>query len=412
METEAASDSVTIEDLNAEEAKVYMGGTILICILSITGVIGNIHVLVVYIFRMKQSNHRVFIICLAFLDLITCVVGMPFVVTNLLRPFMFYDTTLCKILTFYNFFICISSAGILIVISVDRYRKICIPLGKQMSQTVAMAMCMVSMGASLMLSWPGLVLYGSSPLPTSHPDIVGYECNVLAELKETNYPIYFNGALLFVSVSSFIVLAVLYSIIGKVIWNHRVFRQQSEEVNTEFTNMQMSDTHTSVNPPEPNFHSGSSDSNEYTQASEADDKTDTPRKSDMTETLDNPRKMSSNIDQRRRSSIVGQRRKSKTLTSAQRASNKFDRTKRTTMMLFWITIIFFISYIPYLVLRIVSYMNPQWYPGMSYGGKVTYNTVLWCVYINNMANSIIYGFCDQRFRNEIILGYRKIFRCN
>jgi cholecystokinin A receptor/hypocretin (orexin) receptor 2 len=350
---------------------------------------------------MKQSNHRVFIIFLAVLDLITCTVGMPFVVSNFLKPLTFYDTTICKILTFYNFFICISSAGILIVISVDRYRKICIPLGKQMSQKLAKSMCLLAMGLSLLCSWPALFMYGSTPVQTSVPGLNGSECNILVEIKDTYYPIYFNAVLLFVSFSSFVVLAILYCIIGKAIWNHHTFSSKGDDTNTEVTQVKMSDVKPSIKA-EATFHSGSSDSGEHSNLREED----TEKSVDtVVSDIDAP------VNSKRRSSSLGQIQKVP-VSALQRAKNKFDRTKRTTMMLFWITIIFFLSYVPYLILRIVSYINPDWYNGMSFAGKVTYNTLLWCVYINNMANCIIYGFCDQRFRLEVKRGYNTICRRN
>lgn len=388
------STGLTLSELNAEEAQKYMGGTILVSTLAILGLIGNLHVLFVYIWRMKPSNHRVFIICLGVLDLITCVVGMPFVVINFIKPFTFYDTTMCKTLTFYNFFICISSACVLIVIAVDRYRKICVPHGKQMSQTMAKAMCIVAMMAALLFSWPGFAIYGSTPIQTRDPFITGYECNLLVEIKLTWYPIIFNGALLFIAFSSFIVLTVLYSIIGKVVWKHRKLRTRGDEINkTEVTEVKTSDEH---GIPNPNFHSGSSDSFSGVESANSDKKNATSQNS--------PRRDSNvskdKIELRTRTSSVSKETK-RPKSTLQRALDKFDRTKRTTFMLFLITLFFFFSYVPYLVLRIAFYTNPAWYPNMTFSGKVAFNTFLWFVYVNNMANPIIYGFCDQRFRNEV-----------
>ena len=388
------ADNTTLEELNHEGAKEYLGGTVLICILSAVGIVGNVHVILVYIFRMKPSNHRVFILCLAFLDLITGTVGMPFVVTNLRRPFMFDNTVLCKILTFYNFFICISSACILIVIAVDRYRKICVPIGKQMSQTVAKAMCLLALFASLLVSWPVILMYGSTPIDTGHENITGLECNVLVDMRSTAYPLTFNAVLLIIATGSFITLSVLYSLIGRVIWNHRSLNSKPDAADTEVTTIKMTENAFKS----ANFHSGSSESQECTD-------TDGKQSSDQS-------KSQADFETRRRNSSVGNSTKKDNRSSLAKAMSKFDRTKRTTMMLFWITIFFFITYIPYLVLRIASYLYMDWYPNMTFSGKVTFNTFLWCVFINNMANPIIYGFCDQRLRQEIIRGYSSICRRN
>lgn len=397
------STGLTLEQLNEEEQKYYIGGTIFVSILAATGIVGNIHVLLVYSCFIKPSNHRVFIICLGVLDLITCTVGMPFVITNFRKPLTFTEGLLCKILTFYNFFICLSSACILIVIAVDRYRKICKPHGKQMSQRVAKVMCLAAMVLALLFSWPALIMYGSTPVSTRDQNVEGWECNVLTELKNTIYPVIFNGVLLIVAVSSFLILTVLYSIIGKVIWHHRTFKTRSDDTSTEVTRVKSTTDHgfQSVT-----FHSGSSE--ELSQnKEEVDQEKNSEEKNGCVNKSRRKSSLQTKIEMRRRSSTGGDTKENK--TSIQKALNKFDRTKRTTIMLFWITIVFFISYVPYLVLRIIFYTNPNWYPDMSFAGKVTYNTLLWCVYVNNMANSIIYGFCDQRFRRKVIFGYQSVF---
>ena len=403
------STGLTLDELNEEETQYYMGGTIFVGILAATGIIGNIHVLLIYTFYMKQSNHRIFIVCLGVLDLITCTIGMPFVIVNFRKPLTFTDDLICKILTFYNFFICLSSACVLIVIAVDRYRKICKPHAKQMSQKAAKIMCLVAMVIALLFSWPALIMYGSTPAKTRDPFIDGRECNLLIEVRSTMYPLIFNGLLLIVAISSFIILAILYTVIGKVIWKHRSFESKTDDTHTEVTGVKDTTDHgfKSVT-----FHSGSSDEITSQQTSQVKQNGNEEK---VTETNGSAKKsprrtsLQTKIEMRRRSSTGEAVKTSGNRKSLQKALSKFDRTKRTTMMLFWITIVFFISYVPYLVLRIVFYTNPNWYPSMTFTGKVTYNTLLWCVYMNNMANSVIYGFCDQRFRQKAIYGYQRAF---
>lgn len=110
-----------LEVLNEEEARQYIGGVIFVFILMVIGIIGNFHVLVVYIFRMKRSNPRIFIIFLAALDFLTCSIGMPFVIIDLRNPLTFTIIPACKILRFINYFIGISSALILLIIAIDRW---------------------------------------------------------------------------------------------------------------------------------------------------------------------------------------------------------------------------------------------------------------------------------------------------
>jgi hypothetical protein len=60
-----ADDTKELEDLNYEESKQHMGGVVFVSILMIFGIIGNLHVLFVYMFRMKPSNPRTCILTMS-----------------------------------------------------------------------------------------------------------------------------------------------------------------------------------------------------------------------------------------------------------------------------------------------------------------------------------------------------------
>ena len=110
----------TMEELNIEEAKQYIGGIVFVTIMMVMGIIGNVHVIFVYAFKRKHSNHRIFILVLAVLDLITCSIAMPFIIVNLRNPLTFTMVSACKVFRFINYFLCSSSALVLLVIAVER----------------------------------------------------------------------------------------------------------------------------------------------------------------------------------------------------------------------------------------------------------------------------------------------------
>ncbi|CAC5369289.1 CCKAR [Mytilus coruscus] len=217
-------DNKGLEELNNEEANQNIGGIIFVTIIMIIGIIGNLHVLFVYIFRMKPSNHRIFILSLAVLDLITCIIGMPFIIVDLRNPLTFTRISACKVLRFVNYFICISSALILTIIAIDRYRKICVPLGKQISRQKAKILIVVCIGISLVLSWPAPVLYGHSSVNTTNPNITGIRCYTDDKFKNTKYQSYFNAVLIMLVFGFLAVLVVIYCRIGRVVSKHNTFK--------------------------------------------------------------------------------------------------------------------------------------------------------------------------------------------
>ena len=109
-----------LNELNNEKAKEFLGGVVFVSVMMVLGVLGNVHVLYIYFTRKKPSNHRVFILVLAGLDLTTCTVGMPLVIAHLRNPLTFTWTFACKSLRFVNYFLCTSSCLLLLVIAVER----------------------------------------------------------------------------------------------------------------------------------------------------------------------------------------------------------------------------------------------------------------------------------------------------
>lgn len=388
-----------LEELNAEEAKQYVGGVIFVTILMVIGIVGNVHVLWIYAFQMKPSNHRIFILMLGVLDFITCCVGMPFIIVDLRNPLTFKVVSICKIMRFNNYFICTSSVLVLLVIAVERYRKICVPLGRQITQTFAKGLCLLVFGIALILSWPAPVLYGGATVNTTQQNITGTRCYTEDKFVNTKYQAYFNAMLILIVFGIFIILIVIYSFIGRIISKHNTFKSNIPVAHA-------SDTSSSVNQYTP-----STDRSEISDGlSSASSKkyAHSQTKNAICGNMESSKKPETNIKcvftiapaQTFNKEISG-RKKDQPNTSPK-------RTRRTTLMFFLITVVFFISYIPHLLLKLVTFMNKSFVSDMSFTGKVLYNTFVWCFFINNMANSFIYGFCDGRFRSEVRAMYSKL----
>lgn len=115
-----SNQTYTVSELNYEEAKQHVGGVVFIAVLMVIGFVGNLHVLFVYAFRMKPSNHRTFILVLGIMDFMSCTVGMPFIIVDLRNPLTFTISSACKLLRFINYFITSSSTLILLTLAIER----------------------------------------------------------------------------------------------------------------------------------------------------------------------------------------------------------------------------------------------------------------------------------------------------
>ena len=118
---------------NDEKTEALIPVLVYILLLMITGIIGNSIVLYIYKVRFKRSSSRAFILCLAILDFITCIFGVPYHLYDIYNPYTYEDAVSCKVLSFSMAVTLLSSVFILGLISIDRYQKICRPFGKQLS---------------------------------------------------------------------------------------------------------------------------------------------------------------------------------------------------------------------------------------------------------------------------------------
>ncbi|KAL3891641.1 hypothetical protein ACJMK2_003893 [Sinanodonta woodiana] len=215
---------ISLEKLNDDEAKQYLGGTVFVGVLMVIGVIGNLHVIYVYAFKLRPCNLRVFILCLGFVDILTCSVGMPFVVYDLTHPLMFYARFVCKALRFLNYFNSSASALLLMLVSIERYRKICVPMGRQLSERSSKICCGLVLILALLMSWPAPLLYGQSSVSTKYENVTGSKCFTEDKFKETPYQAYFNIFLIFIFIVTSVVLVVLYVLVAKEIFRNYHFR--------------------------------------------------------------------------------------------------------------------------------------------------------------------------------------------
>ena len=386
MENSNHSTSVTLAELNSEEVSKNIGGIIFVSFLMITGLLGNLHVMVVF-GKMKPSNHRTFICFLCLVDLISCCIGMPFVLVDLTHPLTFYMIAACKILRTVNYFMGLSSIFLMLVITIDRYRKVCHPLSWQLSGKMVKIACATVVFVAIGLSWPALILFGHTTVELGYGNITGVRCSTDDKYADSSYQTYFNVALILMVLIAFVVHIVLYSIICRVIKNHNLH------------NLQMKQIKSLRRMPSPNRAVSTTD---ISILSSSDSSPQCAKKHDATES-DKQRIASAKY------TSASYREGNENSVHLKNSLKKFRETRRMTIIFFAIIAIFFISYVPHLTLKVIVYSQKEFLEQLSRPGIVLYNTFIWCFFINNSANPIVYMFLDIKFRAEILAFYRHIF---
>lgn len=119
-----------------------------------------------------------------------CCVAMPFILVKQQKPFTFFMGSACKVLDFVSYFVSTVSAEPLLLIAIDRYRKICVPHGKQMSVAIAKALCGIVMAVSILITWPTAVFDGHSTAETRVKNVTGVQCFTEDKFKNTKHQAY------------------------------------------------------------------------------------------------------------------------------------------------------------------------------------------------------------------------------
>ncbi|XP_052271354.1 neuropeptide FF receptor 2-like [Dreissena polymorpha] len=152
-QSEEVGVNVTLDQLNSEVVATKYGAIIILGILIPLGVIGNGHVLHFYIFKKKNTNTRVFVCCLAVIDFVASSICFPWVISFNFNPLESYSDAFCKILYILNYFLAVGEVLMLLVIAVERYRKICEPFKPQITLKQAKASHRTRKMQKLSLNW-------------------------------------------------------------------------------------------------------------------------------------------------------------------------------------------------------------------------------------------------------------------
>ena len=425
-ESNASVDySVLLQNENSFEATALIPVTVYVIILMIIGVFGNLMVLYVYKFRFNRSTSRVFILSLAMFDLVTCLLGLPFHILDLTYPLTFVWDEVCKTLSFSLMFTILASIFVLDLIAIDRYRKICKPFRKQLSASGTKIICWVTVLVAAILAFPIIVIYGSADVDTRIPNVTGKECYISNDLIDTDIPMIYDCLTILIFVFSVFILAGLYMKVGILLWKRRKFNDSSRNLSNR-SNSGTSTPDTSVihlNTITDDVKLGSSSSVHFIKGNKDNVVTlisnskSAVCKTNSTSTHNSTKERDLHQKRLKRmmselSSVSGDESTSERGSGNSKFTSKRQmRTMRITSMLFIITLIFVISFLPYLIISIMNGLDENFWNDMTIEELVIFNLLLRTYFINNTVNPIVYWFLDKKFKQEVNRLFRDIRKC-
>ncbi|XP_061175701.1 uncharacterized protein LOC133184631 [Saccostrea echinata] len=210
-----------LAQLNSEEVINRLPLLLVLSVLSVIGIIANTHVLFVFGTKIKRSTYRVFVLALGCIDMLGCTISIPFQIIDETNPYTFNAPIACKIFRFFDTNLAIAAALMLVVIAAERFRKICRPNGKQVTEKRAIrSIIAVIIGSSIATS-PALLIYGRHTVVIeSETNLNGSECSWSDAVSNSYYGYVYYALELLIVISCMVCLTILYSFVGKSLRAH------------------------------------------------------------------------------------------------------------------------------------------------------------------------------------------------
>ncbi|KAL3892214.1 hypothetical protein ACJMK2_004445 [Sinanodonta woodiana] len=485
-----------MEHKNKEELEHLIPAFVMVTLFMSAGLPGNLFVIIVYYRKMRRTTSRYFIIVLAALDLINCAFTMPAEMALLSNFYTFDLPWLCKLSRFITYSTHNSSAIILFGIAVDRFRKICQATKRSFTMKHIKIFLTGSIIFATICSIPSTVLYGTNTitlpvfLKELNITIYGKTCLVADKYWGSTLVSAFNAYLFCCMSIIFVVISIVYIIIGKEIFirkDFRSFRKRAYFPDSKSSNIYHSENDifsTSYNS-EAKLDEASSVS-QWSLRKHVLIKLETSTRNIVNSAIPNakgegklmtstmasscseqrpsgtcfdgePSSQTKNIDvipsiselamydksqsqskaldcNGKSNSLVTTNKKSqqsnpniplKTLslrntskgtnfdsqkTKAEGRDNRIS-VRKTTCMLFLVTLFYIISFLPFMVIATIRNIKPDIYDRMSFVESSIYNLFLRSYFLNNVINPILYGFLNKQFRKRSIQLFRDVFDC-
>ena len=376
--------AIILDKMNLTAFQILTPSLILVILLLTVGLPGNLLAFIVYLTKMKRNTASYFIMALTFSDLMNCVFSLPVEIAIIANFWTFDFPLICKLSRFLTAWMNNTTSFVLVAIAVERFRSICTPLKPKFTAKLSKAICLSVYTLALISAVPMILGYGTLTYEVKIGNITahGKTCLIDDGVKFTNYPdalliYFFTGHLLV-----FLILAVLYVCIAR--------KLLSGNQNTTQDKPRSSEQLLSRKPSSFSVVSYSVKSNGLVSPS-------------------NEKDAGFNEFSTFRSSVSSISTFHNYVTR-RHGGHRF-RTKRLTCMLFLMTSVFEISFIPYLTIVSIRNRNPSYYNSLNITGQMAYQFFLRFYLINMSLNPIIYCFYNQNFRHGVKLLFESMKHC-
>ena len=371
-------------------AKKLLPVIVILYLLIFLGIVGNIFAILFYARYSKRTSPTLLITCLAVADLGTCLAAIP-IISEMIINFGYSLAILCKITHFFGLWLGACACYMLWLICIDRYRKICAPLAKQMTlSTVRYLVAGVTI-FSLLLAARLLVTFNTVEVEvkvdTSNKTLIGLYCTAHEDYNLVSVIFYIIDFLMILMI--WITTIVTYSKIIFTIVKRRLSMTNSSRAiqNSRYMGKPTSKRNFSLHWKSNRIKFDSTRRNHSIDISTFEVKTD------ETEiyTIEN-----CNNKQTDKHCKTSQKRLQKPTfdyTSVRKPSEV-----KLTFMMFAVAMIFILCFTPYFAIRIFRTVLGS---GKEYDFSAWIQFALKLPYINSAFNPVVYFFFNPKLRKYV-----------
>ena len=416
-------DRQLAEKLNEEMRLTVLPVTIFVGFEAVFGFFGNLLILYVFLLYYHKCNYKYFVLCLSFIDTTSTLTTIPGEIVTQTFWYVYPVTLVCKIKSFFNVFTVCGCAFALLIIAIDRYRKVCRPVAWQIKPRQAIILILVQLIISFFIALPVSFLWGTHSFIKEYDgrNITVTVCEIDAKFLNTDYPLKYTIVTeTIVSITMFILL-ILYIFVVRQLLKMKPGDRKKPVTAENSYNQQNSDVTLSGRTVSDDDTSGQcqdidlSDTADSTTSLGADDVSmDTnPREltADKGATTMVPAlnmvtsamaasKLVSPLSTKINILAVP----TKTLTmsarrEASRKSSKIAKIRRKTLIMFILTVLFICTTVLYFTL--LSFIAKGVLESLTSAGKTAYFFFFRLHFINHAINPILYGILDPKFRRVL-----------
>ncbi|XP_005108794.1 uncharacterized protein LOC101847221 [Aplysia californica] len=212
-----------LTQLNDDIFRRLIPAIVVLVAMMVLGVAGNVVIVYIFIRKMRKSSQNLLLLSLGVFDLVSSCVGVPSEIYDMRNYYFYQSSQACKAMRFLTTLPLLASILVLLVIAVDRYRKICKPLHHQIHLAHARIAIFIVIVVALIFSVPALFLYGHRTFPTPTAGVMGHDCSVDDAYRNSVLPIVYEGVFAAAFVLCTLVLVSLYLRIWMETRRHRKY---------------------------------------------------------------------------------------------------------------------------------------------------------------------------------------------